>query len=139
MELTFKEVFLSISFRSIQRETLMLALNDTIHNRCFDGTFILDTSALGPTDWVTIPLDASRVSAQLKVLSTASVTLETTLGSVAEINADTAYWVEWPEGALTGGAAAQDVTKGPVTAIRLRVMTALAGNNAILNIKAQRG
>lgn len=117
----------------------MLALKDTIHNRCFDGTFILDTSILGPTDWVTIPLDASRVSAQLKVLSTASVTLETTLGSVAEINADEAYWVEWPEGALTGGAVAQDVTKGPVTAIRLNVMTALAGANAILNIKAQRG
>lgn len=117
----------------------MLELSQIFGFRCYEGDFIFSTASTGVSDYVIIPPDGDRVSVQLQVLSTASVTVEATISSIASVLSDTAIWKAWDNGAITGGAISQDSTKGPVTAIRILVNTALAGNNAMLSIKVQKG
>lgn len=117
----------------------MLELKQIFGFRCYEGDFVFDTSNTGVSDYITIPPDGDRVSVQLSVLSTASVTVEATISSQAAIESDTAIWKAWDNGAITGGATSQDSTKGPVAAIRIIVNTALAGNNAYLSVRVQKG
>jgi hypothetical protein len=107
--------------------------------RCFEGSFIFSTSSTGVSDYIIVPYDSDRVSVQLAVLSTASVSIEATVSTQAEVEAGTARWKEWDNGAITGGAISQDSTKGPISALRINVKTALAGNNAFVSVRSQRG
>lgn len=107
-------------------------------NRCFGGSFSFDTTTTGATDWIMLNPDASRASVQLKVLSTASVVVEATVSPINSVLNDTADWLEWDNGSITGDKVSQASTKSPATAIRLNVKTALAGNNAFLSIRTER-
>lgn len=107
--------------------------------RCYEGDFVFDTSNTGVSDYIVIPPDGDRISVQLYVISTASVTVQATVSSQSAIESDTAVWKDWDNGAVTGGAVSQDSTKGPVAAIRISVNTALAGNNAVLSVRVQKG
>jgi len=117
----------------------MLTLRRSGTYGCISQTFSFDTTNLGVSDFILIPADMLATSVQLVVLNSASVTLDATVSTDEEIIAGTAYWKEWDTGALTNGAMGQDAFKGPVGAIRLRVKTALAGENAKLSIRAYRG
>ena len=117
----------------------MLSMTQVSSFRCFEGSWTFSTTSTGASDYIIIPPDVDRISAQLKVSSTASAVLEATCSTFSEIEAATAIWKEWDQGASTGDQVLQDATKGPVSAIRLNVKTALAGNNAAVSIRAQRG
>lgn len=112
----------------------MLTLNQIGALNCFEGVFIFDTTNVGTSDYIIIPPDVDKVSVQLSVISTASVTIEATLSTIDDVSADQAIWLAWDNGYISNSTS-QDATKGPVGAIRIRVKTALAGNNAIVNVK----
>jgi len=103
--------------------------------RCFQGTFALSTTSTGPSDYISIAPDAYSVSVQLKVLDGAIATIEATCNTVEEITAGLATWVAWDAGSVTGGQTKQDTAKSPIGAIRVQVLTAAAGNNAIVSIR----
>jgi hypothetical protein len=103
-----------------------------------DGTYELQTDSTGPSDYIAIPTDTPAVSVQLLVLSTASATVQATVSTLQEVQDGVAHWKDWDEGAITGGAIGQDATKGPITALRLNVLAALPGPNAILSVKLLR-
>lgn len=113
----------------------MLTLNRTTINRCFEGIFTYDTTTTGGKDYITINPDASRISVSLKSLSTCVATIEYTITPYA--NLDTADWIEWNAGSTTGGVVIADSTSGPITAIRINVLTALAGNQVVVCVKTQ--
>jgi hypothetical protein len=117
----------------------MLLLKQVGLFRCFEGTFSLSVAATGTSDYIVIPNDVDRVSVQLQVPSTAVGTIEGTISTQAEIEDGTALWKEWDLGSTTAGTILQDATKGPVAAIRLNVLTALAANTAKVSVRAQRG
>lgn len=106
--------------------------------RCFEGTFLFDTTNTGPGDYIIISPDTERVSVQLTSNGTAACVIEATVSTEAEIKANTATWVAWPTAAISGGSTVQDSTNGPVAAIRLNVSVALAGINAIVSVRTQR-
>lgn len=107
--------------------------------RCFEGTFIFDTSSSGPSDYIIIPPDVDRISVQLEVLSSCVATVEATCSLFSEVESNTATWKAWDNGNITGGVVSQDATKGPISSLRLRVITPLAGTQAKINVRAQRG
>jgi hypothetical protein len=115
----------------------MLSLTQIGAFRCFEGSFAIDTTNTGASDYVIIEPDAYSVSVQLKVLSTANAALEATCSTIAEVVAGTADWVEWSSGDITGGAVGQDAPMSPITAVRINVKTAKAGNQALLCVKTQ--
>jgi len=117
----------------------MLLLKQVGLFRCFEGTFNLSVSATGVSDYIVIPNDVDRVSVQLFVPSTAVGIIQGTISTQEEIEAGTAYWKDWDAGSTTGGTVLQDSTKGPVAALRLNVLTALAANTAKISVRAQRG
>lgn len=107
--------------------------------RCFDAKLLVDTTATGVSDYIMIPPDIDRGTVQLTVLSTASVKVEGTASSAADVIAGTARWAVWPFGEITGGATVQNTLTGPLSAVRCNTMTAKAGLQATLEVKAQRG
>lgn len=115
---------------------MMLSLKQIGALNCFEGKFMFDTTSTGVSDYIIIPPDVEKTSVQLQVLSTAEVTIEATLSTIEDVTTGTATWLAWDNGYITN-TVSQDATKGPVGAVRIRVKTALAGNNAIVNIKTQ--
>lgn len=112
-----------------------LSLTKTTIARCFEGTFTYDTTTTGGKDYITINPDASRVSVSLKALSTCVATIEYTMSPYS--NLASADWVEWNIGSTTGGVIIADSTSGPISAVRINVLTALAGNQVVVNVRTQ--
>ncbi len=117
----------------------MITMNQIAGFRCFEISLNIDTTNTGYSDYVVIPSDMDRVAVQLFVNSTASVTVQASISTIDELAAGTAKWKDWDNGTITGNIVSQDSTKGPVGAIRTRTDVALAGNNANLSIRAQKG
>ena len=115
----------------------MLSLTQIGAFRCFEGSFAIDTTSTGASDYVIVNPDAQNVSVQLKVLSTAKAALEATCSTEAEVVAGTADWKEWAIGDVTGGAVEQDTPTSPITAVRINVKTAKAGNQALLCVRTR--
>lgn len=110
-------------------------LTQTALPRCFEGIFTYDATATGGKDYITINADAARISVSLKALSTCVATLEYTITPYS--NLASADWIEWTAGSTTGGTTIADSTGGPITAIRPNVLTALAGNQVVINVRTQ--
>lgn len=111
------------------------SLSNTKIPRCFEGSFTYDTTTTGGKDYITINPDAAHISVSLKALSTCVAAIEYTLTPYASLAS--ADWVEWNLGSTTGGVVIADSANGPITAIRPNVLTALAGNQVVINVRTQ--
>lgn len=112
-----------------------LSLSPTTIPRCFEGAFTFNTTNTGATDYITINPDANTISVSLKALSTCVATIQYTIEPYASLAS--ADWITWDLGSTTGGVTVADTTSGPISAIRVNVLTALAGNQVKVVVKTQ--
>ena len=111
----------------------MLNLSQTSLPRCFEGLFTFVTTNTGASDYIAIPADTDKLSVSLKVLSTCVAKVQYTITPTDSLAS--ADWIDWDAGTTTGGVVIADSTTGPISAIRLYVDTALAGNQATISVK----
>jgi hypothetical protein len=107
--------------------------------RCFEITKKYSTDNTGYTDFITIPFDVDRTAVQLRVESTATAVIQASISTIEEIEAGLAIWKDWDIGSVVGGNTAQDATRGPIGGIRVNVLVAAPGDNAVVSIRAQSG
>ena len=120
--------------------TTIQELNEVAFNPgAREGTFTIDTTSTGKgTFTYVIPTWANTgVGITVTALSTAVVKVQASTDTIANLTADTALWADLPAPftGVTGGAVAQGGVSYAISALRINVTTALAGNQCTLAIR----